>query len=171
MKYILNEDFLRCSITGNCVGLANDQHMMWVCVHVDTQISATATPTSEATHTSTPVITMDSLPRLPDLLKLGVPQKLGVHYRQLGTFLLDDDGYQVDNVQSVCRDNPEILGSCAGETGQYIPVVSLVCACHLAALSAASGLKALPFSVANPLIDIAILLLQTLIKVLPYGTI
>ena len=25
---IMNADFLHCSITGNCVGLANDQHMM-----------------------------------------------------------------------------------------------------------------------------------------------
>ena len=32
--------------------------------------------------------------------------------------------------------------------------VILACVCHLAALSAASGLKALPFSVDNLLIDI-----------------
>ena len=33
-------------------------------------------------------------------------------------------------------------------------IFSLACVCHLAALSAASGLKALPFSVDNLLIDI-----------------
>ena len=71
---VMNADFLCCSITGNCVGLANDQHMMWVCV--DTKISATATPTSEATPTNTPVITIDSLTRLPDLFyKAGHPSE------------------------------------------------------------------------------------------------
>ena len=105
---VLTKNYLRCSKTGNSVGRASDQHMMWLCVN--TKISATAKPTSEATPTNTPVITMDALPRLPDLLKLGVPQKVGVHYRQFGTFLLDDDtGCQVDNIQSVCRDNPEMI--------------------------------------------------------------
>ena len=46
-------------------------------------------------------------PTLPQLMRLQIPEKVGVNYTKFGTFILNDEGgYEVDNIES-CNSNPE----------------------------------------------------------------
>ena len=48
------------------------------------------------------------LPTLPQLLRLKVPKKVGVHASDFGIFLLDDtQGSAVRNIESRCHGDPE----------------------------------------------------------------
>ena len=47
-------------------------------------------------------------PTLPDLLRLKVPQEVGVHYTTFGILLLNDElGSRVDCIEEECRGKPE----------------------------------------------------------------
>ena len=50
--------------------------------------------------------TANSKPTLPQLLRLNIPEKVGVKYKMFGTFLLkDEDGNKVDNIRVACTNN------------------------------------------------------------------
>ena len=73
---------LRCSVTGNSAGAAENKHQVWL---------------------EAPVVEQGK-PSLPKLLGLKIPQKVGAEFMQFGILLLDDeDGTQVDALEDECN--------------------------------------------------------------------
>ena len=73
---------LRCSITGNSAGAAENKHQVWL---------------------EAPVVEQGK-PSLPKLLGLKIPQRVGAEFMQFGVLLLDDeDGTQVDALEDECN--------------------------------------------------------------------
>ena len=77
---------LRCSVTGNSAGAAENKHRVWL---------------------EAPVVEQ-GMPSLPKLLGLKIPQKVGAEFMQFGVLLLDDeDGTQVDALEDECNGKQE----------------------------------------------------------------
>ena len=73
---------LRCSVTGNSAGAAQNKHQVWL---------------------EAPVIEQGK-PSLPKLLGLKIPRKVGAEFMQFGVLLLDDeDGTHVDALEDECN--------------------------------------------------------------------
>ena len=73
---------LRCSVTGNSAGAAENKHQVWF---------------------EAPVVEQGK-PSLPKLLGLKIPQKVGAEFMQFGVLLLDDeDGTHVDALEDECN--------------------------------------------------------------------
>ena len=73
---------LRCSVTQNSAGAAQNEHRVWL---------------------EAPVVEQGK-PSLPKLLGLKIPRKVGAEFMQFGVLLLDDeDGTQVDALEDECN--------------------------------------------------------------------
>ena len=73
---------LRCSVTGNSAGAAENKHRVWL---------------------EAPVVGQGK-PSLPKLLGLKIPQKVGAEFMQFGVLLLDDeDGAHIDALEDECN--------------------------------------------------------------------
>ena len=73
---------LRCSVTGNSAGAAENKHKVWL---------------------EAPVVEQGK-PSLPKLLGLKIPQKVRAEFMQFGVLLLDDeDGTHVDALEDECN--------------------------------------------------------------------
>ena len=77
---------LRCSVTGNSAGAAENKHQIWL---------------------ETPVVEQGR-PSLPKLLELDIPLKVGANFFQFGVLLLDDeDGAIVEALDDECNGKRE----------------------------------------------------------------
>ena len=73
---------LRCSVTGNSAGAAENKHRVWL---------------------EAPVVDQGK-PSLPKLLGLKIPRKVGAEFMQFGVLLLDDeDGTHIDALEDECN--------------------------------------------------------------------
>ena len=86
-----NKSFLRCSRSEVSVGPAIRQQLLWI----SDKIPSSALPAEDK-------------PCLPDLLRLNIPLRVGVHYRRFGILLLNDTtGSRVGNIKRACLGEPE----------------------------------------------------------------
>ena len=77
---------LRCSVTGNSAGAAENKHQIWL---------------------ETPVVEQGK-PSLPKLLELDIPLKVGANFFQFGVLLLnDEDGVVVEALEDECNGKRE----------------------------------------------------------------
>ena len=82
---------------------------------------------------------------LAELLRLKLPERVGVHYQAFGIFLLDDrNGYKVNNMKMRCHGDPEAivtdilqtwLGGSHGETPSWKNLVESLRLCELNVLA------------------------------------
>ena len=87
--------FIRCSRSGACVEAANQKQLLW-------------NVTSQATPSGLVALTVKARPNLPDLLRLNIPLRVGVHFRRFGILLLNDTtGSRVGNIKRACLGEPE----------------------------------------------------------------